>query len=487
MQNWLEAQMRARPEAPAVYYAGVSTTYRQLHEQVERVAVTLHAQGIGVGSVVAVLMGNSLSTVHVIHGLMRVGATLVMLNTRLTVDELDYQVQAARCSWVLHDEGTCVQAEALSARLGPNLKTSQVSETPDVYATPWPAIALDAPAVIMFTSGSSGTPKGVVLSWGNFWHSAMASAYRIGVLPNERWLCVLPLYHVGGLSIVLRSCLYGTAIDIHTRFDTDIIYRALSNEPITLISLVPTMLHRLLEGGAASAKYPYLRLVLLGGAAAAPELMARAAAKSIPIATTYGLTEATSQVATALPADTQRKPDSVGKGLVFTDIRVVDEASRDLVPGEIGEVIVCGPTVMHGYLNDPIATAHVIRDGWLYTGDLGFLDAEGDLHLVQRRSDLIVTGGENVYPAEVEAVLRKHPAVYDVVVVGVPSAEWGQQVAALVVPATSLLIDVAALTAFCRQSLAGYKVPRLFRLAETLPQTASGKIDRIQVGRLLIE
>ena len=487
MQNWLEAQMRARPEAPAVYYAGASTTYRQLYEQVERVAVALHAQGIGVGSVVAMLMGNSLSTIQVIHGLMRVGATLAMLNTRLTVDELVYQVQAARCSLVLHDEGTCVQAEALSARLGPNLKTSEISEVSDVHSTPWPAITLDAPAVIMFTSGSSGTPKGVVLSWGNFWHSAMASAYRIGVLPNERWLCVLPLYHVGGLSIVLRSCLYGTAIDLHIRFDTDSIHRALSNEPITLISLVPTMLHRLLEGGAASAKYPYLRLVLLGGAAAAPELMARAAAKSIPIATTYGLTEATSQVATALPADTQRNPGSVGKGLVLTEIRVVDEAGRDLVPGEIGEVIVRGPTVMHGYLNDPIATAHAIRDGWLYTGDLGFLDAEGDLHLVQRRNDLIVTGGENVYPAEVEAVLRKHPAVHDVVVVGVPSAEWGQQVAALVVPVMSVLIDVAALTAFCRQSLAGYKVPRLFRLAETLPQTASGKIDRTRVGQWLTE
>jgi len=255
--------------------------------------------------------------------------------------------------------------------------------------------------------------------------------------------------------------------------------------------LVPTQLHRLLESGASAEHYAALRLILLGGAAATPELMARVVMARLPIATTYGLTEATSQVATALPDVTPHKPASVGKGLVFTELRIVDAQGNPLPNGAdyIGEVIVRGPTLMQGYLDEPTATANALKDGWLYTGDLGFLDAEGDLHLVQRRSDLIVSGGENVYPAEIEAVLRRHAAVRDVAVVGVPSAEWGQQVGAVIVPNTPIQPSAqpSELDTFCRQSLAGYKVPRRFIFVDALPLTSSGKVDRAAVTRLAIQ
>lgn len=198
------------------------------------------------------------------------------------------------------------------------------------------------------------------------------------------------------------------------------------------------------------------------------------------VATTYGLTEAASQVATALPEEVRRKPGSVGRPLIFTRVRVVDEQGRDQPPGVHGDILVQGPTLMRGYLG----AAPLAADAWFPTGDIGCLDTDGDLWVVQRRSDLIISGGENIYPAEVEQVLRQHPAVADVAVVGVPSAEWGQQVGAAIVlrdPAVS----IEDILAFSRTRLAGYKRPRLVRIVDELPRTASGKVLRAAVVDLL--
>ena len=239
------------------------------------------------------------------------------------------------------------------------------------------------------------------------------------------------------------------------------------------------MLYRLLKEGT---RWPAtLRLVLLGGAAAAPQLLAEAATAGVPVATTYGLTEAASQVATMLPAGVRRKPGSVGRPLFFTEIRIVNEEEEAQPAGSYGEVVVAGPTVMAGYYRNAAATAETLRDGKLYTGDIGYLDEEGDLWLVQRRSDIIVSGGENVYPVEVETVLRQHPAVEAACVVGVPDPEWGEAVAAMVAPRPERAVTPEELLAFCRERLAGYKLPRHLRLAAQLPQTASGKVARREV------
>ena len=343
---------------------------------------------------------------------------------------------------------------------------------------------LATPVAIIFTSGTSGQPKGVILTAGNLFYSAMASAYRIGVLPQDRWLCTLPLYHVGGLSILVRSCLYGTTVELHPRFSVDAVDEALTTRPNTLVSLVPTMLHRLLEDGDPGRWTASLRLVLLGGAAASPELVARCLTQGIPVATTYGLTEAASQVATALPAEVGLKPGSVGKPLLFTKICVVDATGQPVPAKTWGEIVVSGPTVMRGYDAEPAATAATLRDDGLHTGDIGTLDEDGDLWLVQRRSDLIVTGGENVYPAEVEAVLRQHPAVADVCVIGLADPVWGQQVAAAIEVRHGQAVDQAALIGFGRERLAAYKQPRQVVFVDALPRTASGKIERKQVVEL---
>jgi O-succinylbenzoic acid--CoA ligase len=202
------------------------------------------------------------------------------------------------------------------------------------------------------------------------------------------------------------------------------------------------------------------------------------------VAPTYGLTEAASQVATMPPQDAARKPGSAGRPLLFTSVRIVNEAGQELPAGAYGEVVVSGPTVMRGYFNNPEATAKTLRDDQLYTGDIGYLDEDGDLWLVQRRSDVIVSGGENVYPAEVERALEQHPAVAVVCVVGLPHPEWGQQVAAAVVLREGQSLAEVELLTFGRERLAGYKLPRVVRFVKSLPQTASGKIARQAVTEM---
>ncbi|HID50444.1 MAG TPA: 2-succinylbenzoate--CoA ligase, partial [Anaerolineae bacterium] len=455
----------------------------------------------------------------------------VPLNTRLTPTELQWQLEHAGCQWLLFNEETAEKRLTINGQqlivnetwLEPGKFTIRNSQT---RPEPAEGFTIDRLQAIVFTSGTSGRPKGVMLTFANHFYSALGSAYRLGALPDDLWLSCLPLYHVGGLAVIFRSCLYGTAVDLHPRFNLEEVNRSLDNKPITLISLVPTMLRRLLQ----SRDYwpASLRLILLGGAAAPPKLIEEANSlprsdihnsqtcpepaegfaihnPSIPlVAPTYGLTEAASQVATMRPEAAAQKPGCVGKPLLFTQVKIVDEAGVERPSGEYGEIVVTGPTVMAGYFNHPAHQTTRLpnykttrlpdhqttrlqdyQTTQLYTGDVGCLDEDGDLWVVQRRTDLIVSGGENIYPAEVEAVLREHTAVTAACVVGIDDPEWGQKAAALIVPQTPGAVTAETLIAWCRERLAGYKIPRLIRFANKLPKTASGKIARQTVKEQL--
>ena len=519
--DWLAERAQATPEALALLIGEGRWTYSQLDELTGRLSGYLQAQGVRPGDLVAALLPNSLEYVCLIHALARLGVILVPLNTRLTEAEIAWQLAHVGARWLATDQ-EIVNCE----RLIVNCEVWEtLSPSFTIHNSQFTIHNLQA---VVFTSGTSGRPKGAMLTYANHYHSALASAERLGVRADDLWLSVLPLYHVGGLAVVWRSCLYGTAVSLHPRFDLPALNHDLDHNPISLISLVPTMLHRLLQ---SRAHWPAtLRLILLGGAAAPPELIEQAnalprklsmvngqlsmvnEAASSPltidnqqltidhsppplVSPTYGLTEAASQVATATPEEAARKPGSVGKPLPGTTVEIVDEQGKPLIPNAIGEIVVTGPTVMAGYFNERQITVNgergtgdaqlsiVNRQSSIATGDLGYLDEEGDLWLVQRRSDLIVSGGENVYPAEVEAVLRAHPAVENGCVVGVPDPEWGQKVAALVQLKPDHTLSEAELLAFCRERLAGYKQPRLLQFAPELPLTASGKIAREAIAR----
>jgi O-succinylbenzoic acid--CoA ligase len=296
------------------------------------------------------------------------------------------------------------------------------------------------------------------------------------VLPDDRWLACLPLYHVGGLAILLRSCLYGTAVVLHDGFSPDVIAHSLDNDDVTLISLVPTMLDRLME--TPIPQMENLRVILLGGGAASSTLIERALQSNLPVVTTYGMSETASQVATSTPEGMARKMESVGKPLMFSQVRIEDRIGLALPPGEVGEIVVAGPMVMQGYYRRPDATRDVLRDGRFYTGDMGYLNKEGDLWIVQRRVDLIVSGGENVYPSEVENVLARHPAIKESVVVGIADPQWGQTVAVGIVLNPGITLSKQEIIDYCRESLAGYKIPRHVVFFDVFPRTATGKIQR---------
>jgi len=494
--DWLKERTAVSPHKPALIIDAHTWTYAELDALVQQTAVFLHQHNIRPDDHVAALLPNGLEYVCLVHALARLGAVIVPLNGRLTPTEHQWQINHIGCKLLVHDEATAEKAEKTNC---------QLLMVNDQWSTAHPSLSIDNLQLsiancqaVVFTSGTSGKPKGAMITFANHFWSATASGYRLGVSPDDRWLSVLPLYHVGGLAVLFRSCLYGTAVILHNRFHLPTINASLDNDQPTLISLVPTMLRRLLN---SRKNWPSsLRLILLGGAAAPPDLIERAnklaiANCQLPIVNsslvtpTYGLTEAASQVATMPPAEATKKPGCVGKPLMFTSVNIVGNDGSELPPNEIGEIVVNGPTVTAGYFDlekKALATRHSPLANF-HTGDLGYLDDDGDLWIVQRRSDLIVTGGENVYPSEVEKVLREQTAVYAACVVGIDDPEWGQTVAAMVQLHPHAAVTEAELIKLCRQQLAGYKLPRRIQFIDALPQTASGKIHRKRVAEILEE
>jgi O-succinylbenzoic acid--CoA ligase len=483
MQDWLAAQAAATPNGTALVFQGRSWSFAELNSEVAEYCSRLAGLGLSAGSRAAVHLPNSPAYVGLIFALARSGLTLVALNTRLSIAELSAQVEQAQVSLVISDQSEI--ANTLSQP--PQRLALHLEEFLELPAKPFQPLPLDLQALqgIIFTSGTGGNPKGAMLTFGNHFWNAVGSTARLGMLPQDRWLNPLPLYHVGGLAALFRCCIFGATYLLPESFDSQAVLEQTIYDQATLVSVVPTMLYRMLQ--QADWKAPDVRAVLLGGAAASGELLQECIAQKLPVALTYGLTESASQVATMPPQGVIGKPGSVGRALLNTKLRIANKEDQALPLGEAGEICVAGPTVMAGYVDDQQATEKTLRNGRLHTGDIGYLDDQGDLWVLARRNDLIVSGGENIYPAEVEQILRQHPAVKDVCVVGLLDVEWGQKVAALVAVQAGSQVDESELLEFSRARLARYKQPRWLRFVEYLPLTASGKVDRRRVREMLLE
>ena len=500
---WLAERARVTPEAIALEDQGERISYEALAMRAGAIAAELDTRGLVPGDILALLVDDRRIMAEWVHGAFWRGLVLLPLHLRLTRDELAFQLRDAGARALVHDGGARqAVVDQLTRRLRearialPSFEAPRIGVThPTMEAAPAaPARpgAHETPLAILYTSGTSGRPKGAVLTRGNFESSAVASAFQLGIHPEDRWLVCMPLYHIGGLSILIRSCLYGTTAVLEAGFDTARVNARLDRGDIHMVSLVPTMLLRLLDARNDAPFSSSLRCVLLGGAATPRSLLERARRAGVPVAPTYGLTEATSQVATRAPHLMAKAPpfpmepanEPVGglRPLLGTRIRILDDAGRECGVGETGEIVVSGPTVMARYWKRSAQTAATLRDGWLRTGDLGRLDASGGLTVIDRRSDLIVSGAENVYPAEVEAALGAHPDVAEVGVRGVEDADFGHRPAAWVVLHQGATSDADTLASFCREHLAGYKVPVRFHLCDQLPRTASGKLLRRKLG-----
>ncbi len=388
-----------------------------------------------------------LAFVELLHALPKLGAALVPINTRLTTGERRWQLKDCGARLVVEEP---LAGEEADAGLRHEVDAGEAHS-------------------VIYTSGTSGRPKPVVLTHGNHTASAMASAWNLGVAPEDRWLCPLPLFHVGGLAVLLRSVVYGTAAILHDGFREDAVLESVVSGQATLASLVPTMLRRLRAAGLDEA--PALRAVLLGGGPVPPDLLDWAVERELPVLQTYGMTETASQVATAPAAGA-----AGARLLPGVEIRIASAAAapvgcRPTTPrchsDQMGEILLRGPTV---------AGSALAADGWLHTGDRGRVDHAGLLKVDGRLKDVIVTGGENVSAAEVEEALLSHRAVEDAAVVGRPDADWGEAVIAFVV--LSGPAEPAELIAHCRERLAAFKLPKALEVVTELPRNAAGKLVR---------
>lgn len=472
--DYLARRAAEIPNAPALKFKQKTWTYLALHQWANFLAHYLEESGVQKNARVAVYINNQPAHVALIHALIRIGAVAAPLNLRLTAPELEWQIEQSEGQFILVGEDS--PSEIYKTKYKDKI-LSLSNEPPSFdFAAPVQEETLNAqrPQGIFFTSGTTGFPKGAILSLENHYASASASAQRLPVQADDLWLLTLPLYHIGGVSIVFRAAMYGIPILLHPQFDADEIQRALTEENVTHVSLVPTMLRRILNQYPTLKPSSSLRAILLGGASCPPDLLKQALHLNLPIALTYGMTEACSQVATATPEQTRRKPGCVGAPLPGTTISIEDENGQPLAVHQIGEIVVRGKTVMSGYL-------HQKEQDALHTGDLGYKDEDGDLWTLARRSDLIVSGGENVYPQEVEHALSLYPAVAECCVFGIASAEWGQAVAAAVIP--NAPCQAEELIHFLRPRLAGYKIPKQIIFLQEFPRTASGKIKRGELAK----
>jgi O-succinylbenzoic acid--CoA ligase len=490
---WLGARAQISGALPAIECNDAVLSYAELHTRAYEAAGRLAELGIGHGDVVALLLENGVPFVELLHAAILSGAVLLPLNLRLTPSELRVQLRDARARLLLHGGGKI--AERARAAAPPGCRGLEVTNaqrafepapTPDRTDATFAEVRPDSTLAVLFTSGTSGTPKGSELTHANFQWSALASAAHLGVDLRDRWLACMPLFHVGGLSILIRALLYGSSVVVHERFDAEAVDSALDRDGITHVSLVATMLARILDARGSRLAPDTLRCVLLGGGPAPTDLIDRAMDLGFPIAPTYGLTEAASQVATRPPGSRAAVASAGLVPLVGNELRIVAGDGRDCADGDAGELWLRGPTVMRGYLQRPSESAAALADGWLRTGDIAIRAGDGTLTILERRSDLILSGGENVYPAEVEAALCEHPAVVDAAVAAIADPEFGQRPAAWLVfhPDAQEIPAADALRQFCRRRLAAFKVPVRFERLAALPRTASGKLQR---GELKLE
>ncbi len=459
MSHWLSAAAERHPQKSALEFEGVRLDYQGLELRVDAQARQLAEQGIKFGDRVALRLPPGVEHIVALHALWRLGACVAPIHLRLSEGEA--AAQLARVAPKLLIDERFVRNPGLGL------------PAPPLRAAPQDRAA---PALILFTSGTSGRPKAAVLGFGNLEDSARASRERLGTDASDRWLLCLPLFHVGGLSIVVRAAWDGAAIVLHPQFDVAAVDRAIESGAVSRVSLVPTTLKRLLDRRVGRPAPQSLRTVLIGGAAASAELLGLARSSGWPVAASYGLTETASQIATATPTDPS--DGRVGRALPGSRVRVVGVEGEELEVGEEGEIQVAGPTVFAGYLDDPGATAQAFDGRWFRTGDIGRVEPDGSLRVIDRRTDLVVSGGENVYPAEVEAALLDHADISECAVWRRPDADLGHRLVAWIVSAADTAPSAEALRAHCRQRLAAYKVPREFEVVPALPRNAMGKVVR---------
>jgi fatty-acyl-CoA synthase len=493
--SWPERRLRISPHRDALWFEGTTTSHAGFAERVRRTAGALAALGVTAGDRVAWTGGNHPSALETLYACGQLGAVWVPVNARLTAPEAEYVLTHSGATVIVHGRDHGELADALRDRL-PAVTAWVAAEPPAAggaaslpyeellaAADPEPRdvpVGLDDPCLIMYTSGTTGRPKGAVLTHGNMTWNATNQLLGFDFGPTERTLALAPLFHIGGLNgTVNPTLLRGGCAVIVRRFDPAETLRVIEEQRVNSFFAVPTMLDAMArQPEFRSRDLSALRSIGAAGAAVPLPTLRTWLDRGVTMQQAYGMTEAAPGCTVLDSADAERKVGSAGKPVFFTDVKVVRPDGNEAGVDEIGEVVVQGPNVMAGYWNDPEQTAAVLVDGWYHTGDAGSVDAEGFLYIRDRYKDMIISGGENIYPAEIESALLELPEVLEAAVIGVPDEKWGEVGLAIVVPTPGTTEDGEALRVRLRERLAGFKVPRHIRFADELPKTATGKIRK---------
>jgi fatty-acyl-CoA synthase len=510
LSRWVRHRADWSPERVAVHFRGADVTYRALEGRVGRLAAALASRlGIARGDRVAYLGYNSPLVLELLFACARLGAILIPLNWRLTVAEHRHIVADAtpRALFVEPEFGAhaddlrdgalaLIACEAAAAHVGTAVPVPEPGDWLDdaglvasITAESHAGGDLDAPLLIVYTSGTTGRPKGAVLTQGALLWNALNSIAAVDMTSADHVLTVLPMFHVGGLNIhTTPAVLAGATITIARRFDPDETLDLIAARRPTLFLAVPAVAHALSRHPRFAATDLSSLRAMCTGASTVPEAVIRPwLHRGVPVTQVYGMTESGPTAIALSIADAARKVGSCGKPAAHTDARIVDDAGRDVARGQRGEIWLSGPNLSSGYWRNPEATADAFTDGWFHTGDIAHQDADGFFYVDDRKSDVVISGGENVYPAELEHVLAECPDIAEAAVVGRPDDRWGEVAVACVVPRPGSALTRETILALFTDRLARYKHPRDVIFLETLPRTVMGKVQKHELRRRLGE
>ncbi len=495
--SWFARRAAATPDRRALTFEGVTRSYAQFLDRVDRLASGLRAGGVCHGDRVGFLGLNQPAFFETMFAAARLGASFVPLNFRLTGPELAFIIGDAGVHTLVVDDMHRAVIDSVRSELpvrrylGVGATGRDGWEALESVVTghrPLPAmepVDADEVAVIMYTSGTTGRPKGAMLTHGNLWWNNVNALHTLDIVHDDVTLVVAPLFHIGGLNVTtLLTWQKGGEVVLHRSFDPGACLEAISTHGVTTMFGVPAMLLFMSQHpDFGEADLTSVRMMVCGGAPVPEALMKTYNGVGIPINQGYGLTETSPLVTFLTPEFSMAKIGSAGRTPLFTEIRLTaPDGTVVAEPLARGEVCVRGPNVMKGYWNKPEATAATIdSEGWFHTGDLGYLDEDGFLYIVDRVKDMVLSGGENVYPAEVEGVLFQHPAIADVAVVGLPDERWGEAVAAVAVLTENTSLTLEDLREVAGRSLARYKLPTRLEVVDALPRNPAGKVLKFEL------
>ncbi|HJZ83777.1 MAG TPA: long-chain fatty acid--CoA ligase [Polyangia bacterium] len=481
--DWLRHWSQRTPSAEALFEpdTGRRWTYAQLDARANRLACALQELGVQRGDRVAVLAHNCGEQLELLFACGKLGAVHSPLNWRLTAHELDFIVRDAEPHLLFFDRACADLADALPASrrivFGAPYESLLAAATSDA-PPPWPPAGLEDPIILLYTSGTTGHPKGALLPHRQLIYNSHNTDLAVGLSARDSTLVFLPLFHTGGLNCLATPLLHrGGRVVLLGSFDAERVSLLTERERISTHMGVPTTFQMIAEQPAfGRADWSSVRFALCGGAPCPLGLIETYRERGVLFRQGYGLTEVGPNDFSLTAEDAFRKAGSIGFPNFYLNARIVDDSGGDVGPDQVGELVLRGPVVCLGYFRNPAATAAALRDGWFFTGDLARRDAQGYHFIVDRKKDMFISGGENVYPAEIEQALAAHPDVAEAAVIGVADARWGEVGRALVALRAGASAREADLVAHCQSRLARFKVPRSIVLVPALPRGASGKV-----------